>query len=91
MHKITKPLTHLWISIVSLSAFGFGWAFLAHSEKPAPLAITQSQTSAYSLPALEPIPSLDEYLQNNAQPVQLLRSQSSSATVNFPRLRTRGS
>ena len=91
MRKLTKTLTHLWISIVSLGAFGFGWAFLAHSEKPAPLTITQPQTSSLSLPALQPIPSLDEYLKNNSQPVQVFRSPASNPAVNFPRLRTRGS
>ena len=88
MHKLMRTLTHIWISIVSLGAFGFGWAFLAHSDKPAPLTITQPQTSSISVPALQPIPSFDEYLQtNNSQPVQVFNSPA----VTFPRLRTRGS
>ena len=91
MNKLIKTLTHIWISIVSLGAFAFGWAFLAHSDKPAQLTITQSQAPTYTAPGLQPIPSLDEYLTNNAssnsQSVQVFQSP----TVNFPRLRTRGS
>jgi hypothetical protein len=87
MHKLTKTLMHFWFSILSIGAFGFGWAFLAHSDKPAPLTITQPQASNYSAPALQPIPSLDDYLQNNSLPAQVFQSPTNS----FPRLRTRGS
>lgn len=91
MRKLTKTFMHLWISIVSIGAFIFGWAFLAHSEKPAPLSITQPPTVRYSDLALQPIPSLNDLLNNNSQdnsqPAQIIQSPSFS----FPRLRTRGS
>jgi hypothetical protein len=87
MHKLTKPILHLWISIVSIGAFVIGWAFLAHAEKPAPLTVTQPQTITISSPSLEPIPSLEDYLQKDSQVVPVLQSPS----ITIPRLRTRGS
>lgn len=87
MRKLTKTLMHLWISIFSVGAFVFGWAILAHSEKPAPLSITQPPTVTFSASALQPIPSLNDLLENNTQPAQIVQSPS----FNFPRLRTRGS
>ena len=87
MHKLTKPFLHLWISLVSVLSFGFGWVFLAHSQKPAPLVAPQVQTFTPSTPALEPIPSLDDYLQNSDLPAPVFQNPG----VMFPRLRARGS
>jgi hypothetical protein len=91
MTKITKTLLHLWITIVSVAAFAFGWVFLAHAQKPAPLIPTQPpvEISAPSqpLPTLQPVPSLNDYLQNSAPAAPRFQSP----TFIMPRLRTGGS
>ena len=87
MHKITKTFLRLWISLVSVLAFSFGWAFLAHAQKPAPLVVPDVQIFTSSQPVLEPIPSLDDYLQNGALAAPVFQNPD----VTFPRLRTRGS
>jgi hypothetical protein len=87
MHKLTKTFLHLWISIASLAAFAFGWAFLAHAQKPAPLVLPQVQIFTPSQPALEPIPTLNDYLKNGAASAPVFRTP----TITLPRLRTRGS
>ena len=89
MHKLTKPLLHLYLSLASVAAFAIGWVFLAHSPKPAPLlaAPSQVQVSNSVQPTLEPIPSLNDYLNSNTSSVPLFQSPA----VTFPRLRTRGS
>jgi hypothetical protein len=88
MRKLTKSFMHFWISLVSVLALGIGWIFVAHAEKPAPLIAPQVQTVNSGQPVLEPIPSLDTYLQNGT--FQAPGFQNSSVTV-MPRLRTRGS
>jgi len=87
MHKLTKPFLHLWISLVSVMAFAFGWAFLAHAQKPDPLVLPQVQFYTPSNIILEPILTINDYLTNGAgqSPVTL------SPNVAYPRLRTRGS
>jgi len=87
MHKLTKKILHLLVSLASVGAFAIGWIFIAHSPKPAPLVKSQVQNSNSALPTLEPIPSLNDYLKNSAPSVQVFQSPS----VSFPRLRTRGS
>lgn len=87
MKKMTKTLLHLWIAIISTSAFIFGWAFLAHAQKPAPLIQPQVQINLPSQPALEPIPSIDDFLSNEVRPAPVLQQP----TLVFPRLRTGGS
>ena len=87
MQKIIKTAMHLWISIASLGAFGIGWALISHSNKPAPLEITQPQVAAYNIPTLQPVPSLEDLLTDSSQSVQVFQNQSFA----MPRLRTRGS
>jgi len=93
MHKLTKPLLHLYLSLGSVAAFAIGWVFLAHSPKPAPLVPSQPQSqvqvSTMVQPTLEPVPSLNDYLKNGNATSSLPVFQSPS--FNFPRLRTRGS
>jgi hypothetical protein len=87
MHKFTKSLLHLWISLVSVMAFSLGWAFLAHAQKPAPLITTHLQVLSPSQPIMEPIPTLNDYLKSG----NFQASAFQNPTVSFPRLRTRGS
>ena len=87
MHKLTKTLLHLWISLVSVVAFALGWAFLAHAQKPAPLIATQVQVLAPGQSVLEPIPTLDDYLKSG----NLQSPVFQNPAVSFPTLRTRGS
>jgi len=88
MHKLTKSFLHLWVSLVSVLAFGFGWVFLAHAQKPAPLAVPEVEIATPTQPVLEPIPSLEDYLQNSDVPPALVFQ---NPVITFPRLRTRGS
>jgi hypothetical protein len=87
MHKLTKTLLHLWISLVSVVAFALGWAFLAHAQKPTPLIVSQAQALAPVQPVLEPIPTLNDYLKNG----NFQASAFQNPVVSFPRMRTRGS
>jgi hypothetical protein len=87
MHKVTKSITHVWISLASIGAFLFGWAVFAHAEKPAPI-VAQSQPSITVVaPTLDPIPSIDELVSSSSQSTQSFRNPTFSA----PRLRARGS
>jgi hypothetical protein len=87
LHKLTKTLLHLWISLASLAAFALGWAFIAHAQKPAPLEAPQVQVSVPAPSALQPVPSLDDYLNDQA-----LQPQSMPApNIVVPRLRSGGS
>jgi hypothetical protein len=94
MQKLSKTIMHVWISAVSLGAFVFSWMILAHSPKPStssvPVAPTPqiNQASALDLPGLEPLPTLNDYLQSGSSPTQAPRK---SNTIVQPRLRTRGS
>lgn len=83
---MTKSIMHIWISLASITAFVFGWAIFAHAEKPAPL-VAQQPPSVIVVPALEPIPSIDELVRSNAQSMQLFQNP----TFSQPRLRARGS
>lgn len=87
MRKSIKTLLHLWISMVSVAAFGFGWIFLAHAEKPTPQVIPQVEITSFNQPILEPIPSINDLLQNEASNPTIFQNSSNA----FPRLRTRGS
>ena len=87
MYKLTKTFLHLWMLLASLAALAFGWAFLAHSQKPAPLVQPQVQSFTLSQPALEPIPTLNDFLKNGSQSVPVFQN----SNITFPRLRTRGS
>jgi len=87
MHKLTKTFLHLWISLVSVSAFAFGWAFLAHAQKPEPLLAPQVQTYTPSETILEPVPTINEYLTNGSGQAPVFQNP----IVTYPRLRTRGS
>lgn len=96
MHKISKTIIHIWISVVSLGAFVFSWVFLVHSPKPAPLIPAQSnatpETTTIDTTQLQPIPSLNDYLKSGSVSVQpLQQSPSTNTTTVRPRLRTRGS
>ncbi len=37
MHKLTILFLRIWMSILSVGAFLFGWVVFGHSAKPAPL------------------------------------------------------
>ena len=87
MHKLTKTLLHIWISFVSVMAFALGWAFFAHAQKPAPLIVSQVQVFTPSQPVLEPIPTLNDFLNVGARQASVFQNP----TVSFPTLRTRGS
>ena len=89
MHKLTKTFLHVWMSLASVGAFAFGWAFLAHSQKPAPLQVPQVQIISRSQPTLEPIPSINDYLNKNGSRQAPVFQNPGVST--FPRLRTRGS
>ena len=87
MHKLIKPLLRLWISTASVAAFAMGWFFIAHAEKPAPLIVPEVQTYSSDQPYLEPIPTINDLLKNEAPAAITLQS----SNLSFPRLRTRGS
>jgi len=87
MHKLTKTILHVWISLVSVVVFAFGWAFLAHAQKPAPLVLPNVQVITASQPVLEPIPTINDLLVNGTNQTPLTQSPS----VTFPRFHTRGS
>lgn len=89
MNKITRTLLRIWLTLTSVAVFAVGWAAIAHSPKPAPLAIQSAELiSAADIPDLEPIPSLESLTQGSAR-----TTTSSQTGFNFslPRLRTRGS
>jgi hypothetical protein len=94
MQKLNKTFIHVWISVVSLGAFVFSWMILAHTTKPSTsfVVVTPTpqihQVSVPDLPALEPIPTLNNYLNSGSSQVQ--KPNKSTTTVQ-PRLRTRGS
>jgi hypothetical protein len=87
MNKLTKTFLHTWMLLASVGALAFGWASLAHSQKPAPLVQSQVQSITQSQPALDPIPTLNDLLENGTQSVPVFQSPN----VTFPPLRTRGS
>jgi hypothetical protein len=89
MHKATKSIMHVWISLASIAVFGFGWAVFAHSAKPAPLAVEQQPSINVVVPTLAPIPSIDELVSSSSssQSTQFFQNPTFSA----PRLRARGS
>jgi hypothetical protein len=87
MHKLTKTFLHLWISLASIAAFALGWAFIAHSQKPAPLVAPQVQVVVPTQAALQPVPALDDFLNEAA-----LQPQSMPASIDvLPRMRSGGS
>jgi hypothetical protein len=87
MHKIIRSFLRLWISLVSVIAFAVGWFFIAHAQKPAPLIVPQVQFNSPTESLLEPIPTINDLLNNDlSSPITLQNSIDF-----FPRLRTRGS
>ena len=87
MYKLTKTFLHLWLALVSVVAFGFGWAFIAHAQKPAPLVEPQVQAVSPAQPVLEAVPSLDDYLNDEILQSPMIQS----SDIQLPRLRTGGS
>lgn len=87
MRKSIKTLLHLWISMVSVAAFGFGWFFLAHAEKPAPLIAPKVEVISINQTFLEPIPTINDLLVSESPSALTLKNPDFS----FPRLHTRGS
>ena len=96
MKKITKIFLRLWIGLTSVLGLIFGWAALAHSQKPVSLtaqtaAVTTSQN--VQVTQLAPIPSLDQLASNtNVNTQSSFTVNSAPVTNSFtPRIRTRGS
>ena len=87
MHRLTKAILRIWITVVSSIAFLVGWAALAHSPKPEPLVTQPIAVVQESLAPLAPLPTLKQ-LQTAGGALQ---SQSPATTFSFPRLRARGS
>jgi hypothetical protein len=87
MYKLTKTFLHLWMLLASIVGLAFGWAFLAHSQKPAPLLQPQVQIFTSSQPTLEPILTINDFLKNGTRSVPVFQN----SNITFPRLRTRGS
>jgi hypothetical protein len=87
MHKLSKTILHLWITLASFAAFGISWAFVAHAQKPTPLVEPQVQLAAPTQAVLEPFPSLQDLLNTGS-----VQTQSFSApTIVMPRMRSGGS
>lgn len=99
MKKLTKVLIRMWIAITSVLGLIFGWAALAHSQKPvsftaqADAASTASQAQAVQSVTLEPIPSLNQLASNSVNSQSSFTVNNSAPVTNFvtPRIRTRGS
>jgi hypothetical protein len=94
MHKISKTIMHLWISVVSLGAFVFSWVLLVHSPKPAPLAVLKpvaTQSAPVDASQLQPIPSLSDLLKSNSSQIQRFTPNNTTTFQSQPRLRARGS
>ncbi len=88
MNRLTKSLLRIWISTSSVGAFAIGWSALAHSPKPSPLQVPAGSVSTPAeLPALDPVPSLEDLLQGPAAS----HSAQPSLVFSMPMLRTRGS
>jgi hypothetical protein len=87
MHKLTKTVLHLWISLASIAAFALGWAFVAHAQKPAPLVAPVVQVAVPTQAALDAVPSLDDYLNNDSLQIQSMPAPN----IVLPRLRSGGS
>ncbi len=83
--KIFKFGLRIWFTIASLFSFLVGWIFFAHSQKPAPLQVTQPAVSA-------PLPSFTtrtfDDRRSGGFPTFSTRQQ---APTFSPRLRTGGS
>ena len=94
MDHLMKTMIRYWLAASSILAFLFGWILFAHSEKPAaliagPVQVSQSQ---FVIPALAPIPSLEQ-LQQSPQ-IMMNSSNTPGITLNnsyVPSLRTRSS
>jgi hypothetical protein len=101
MKKITKTMIRIWIALTSVLGLIFGWAALAHSQKPvsftaqadAAAAASASTTGSQSV-TLEPIPSLNQLVGSAATGSQssiTINNSAPSTSFITPRLRTRGS
>lgn len=104
MHRLTILFLRIWMTILSVAAFLFGWVVVGHSAKPAPLGgssvaasgDTTSNSGGSTLPQLAPLPTLAPLPaigQSSGGQLQQLPSVSSAPSTFFaqPRLRTRGS
>jgi len=83
--KIIKKSMRVWITAASLFSFLVGWVFFAHSNKPAPLQVSQpAQSTPVSNRTFQ---SLSRNTQSGGFPF-IVQNQSNSFS---PRLRTGGS
>jgi hypothetical protein len=93
--KLLKIGLRTWIGSMSVISFLGGWALLSHSGKPVPLiqtpepAPTAAASQSMDTPQLAPIPSVNDLVTTNLQPLPSLPSSQTQSF--FPRLRTRGS
>ena len=99
MKKITKVFLRFWIAITSILGLIFGWAALAHSQKPVAIT-TQASVQAQSLSTtttdLAPVPSLSQLVgsSGNTNTQSSITVNNTAPLTNFStttRLRTRGS
>ncbi len=98
MKKFTKVLLRFWIAMTSILGLIFGWAALAHSQKPVSTTTTQaSVVQAQSLPSatLAPVPSLQQLAGSSTtfsnQPSVTINNTAPVNNFVTTRLRTRGS
>ena len=83
--KIIKFGLRIWFTIASLFSFLVGWVFFAHSNKPAPLQVSQPAVSA-------PAPSFTTrtFDDRRSRGLSTFSTQQQAPTFR-PRLRTGGS
>jgi hypothetical protein len=96
-----RTLMKIWISLVSLIAFLFGWILFGHSAKPATASASSGSNGGNNndpslqltpLPTLAPLPPVGS--SNNGsgvQQVQPLQQPSFNFSFPAPSFRTRGS
>jgi hypothetical protein len=81
-----RTLIKVWIAVVSLLSFMFGWIVLGHSGKPVSASASdQLPAQVQPLPTLEPLPTFDP---NSG--LQSLPQQQQNFSF-FPSFRSRGS
>jgi hypothetical protein len=97
MHKLTLSILRMWMALLSLVAFLFGWVVFAHSQKPQPVSAAGASQAPAELAPLRGLPPLPEIGQPavELQPLQPLQQPSFSANLGaswgMPGLRARGS
>ncbi len=82
-----RNLIKVWIALVSLLSFLFGWIVLGHSGKPVSASASDLPAQVQPLPTLEPLPTFDP----NSSSLQSLPQQSQQNFSFFPAFRSRGS